>query len=317
MRAFDPTVLRALDPSVRAAIDGDGTPLARLVATANATDNARAPTRFLSDELFAAVWCTEVPQPYSMNVPPATRAPAANGDLAAPPGSFAPFTVAEWVRHFGLGICLRWPEPQDPLPVVPRASRPLSASVPILVVGGDLDSVTSAAVARSLTPGLGANVRFVDLHNATHVTSGGGYPSVTDGGHCADSIITRFVQRPAALHRMNVSCATRIPPIQTVAAYPRTLAAAPAATVVSGHASLTARRAGLGRRADGRGRAARLLLSLPDPPRRSVGRRGRTRAVRPAAERVPIRRQRRRHWQVDPARRKWRHRHDHDPLPRR
>jgi hypothetical protein len=165
-----------------------------------------------------------------------------------------------------------------------------------------------------LTPGLGANVRFVDLHNATHVTSGGGYPSVTDGGPCADSIITRFVQRPAALHRMNVSCATQIPPIQTVAAYPRTLAAAPAATVVSGHASLTARRAAWVA-AQTAGEA--LLGSFYRSPIRHVGRRGRTRPVRPAAERVPIRRRRHRHWQVRRARRKWRHRHDHDPLPRR
>jgi hypothetical protein len=42
---------------------------------------------------------------------------------------------------------------------------------------------------------------------------------------------------------MNTSCASRIPPIQTVATYPRTFTAAPAARLVSGHASLTARRA--------------------------------------------------------------------------
>jgi hypothetical protein len=65
---------------------------------------------------------------------------------------------------------------------------------------------------------------------------------------CADSIITRFVDRPAALHSINVSCAARIPPIQTVTAYPRTFAAAPAATVVSGQASLTATPPGSPRR---------------------------------------------------------------------
>jgi pimeloyl-ACP methyl ester carboxylesterase len=241
---FDPTVLRDLDPAVRAAMQGDGTPLARLVATSNAADNGHIPARSLSDELFAAVWCTEVPQPYSMNVATATRERQLQAGISAqPPGSFAPFTATEWARYFGLGICLRWPEARDPLPVVPPASTPLPASVPILVLGGDLDSVTSAAVARSFTPGLGANVRFVDLRNATHVTSGSGYPSVADGGACADSIIAHFIKRPAALHNMDVSCAARIPPIQTVAAYPRRFAAAPAATVASGHASLTARRA--------------------------------------------------------------------------
>jgi pimeloyl-ACP methyl ester carboxylesterase len=240
---FDPNVLRELDASVRAAIDGDGTPLARLVASSNATDNGHIPNRFLSDELFAAVWCTEVPQPYSMNVAPATRERQLRAAISArPPGSFAPFTAAEWVRYFGLGICLRWPRPQHPRPVVPRAAAPLPASVPILVLGGDLDSVTSASVARSFAPELGAKVRFVDLRNATHVTSGVGYLSLADGSDCGKSIITRFIDRPAALQSMNTSCAPRIPPIQTVAAYPRTFAAAPAAAVVSGHASLTARR---------------------------------------------------------------------------
>jgi pimeloyl-ACP methyl ester carboxylesterase len=241
---FDPTILRDLDPAVRAAMDGDGTPLARLLASSTRIDNSRIPARFLSDELFAAVWCTEVPQPYSMNAPPATREHELQAGIEAqPPGSFAPFTAPEWARYFGLGICLRWPRPQDPLPVVSPTSAPLPASVPILVVGGDLDSVTSAAVARSFAPTLGADVTFVDLRNATHVTSAGGYPNLGDGSNCGDSIITRFIDRPRALRRVDTSCASRIPPIQTVAAYPGTFAAAPAATVVTGHASRTARRA--------------------------------------------------------------------------
>ena len=41
---------------------------------------------------------------------------------------------------------------------------------------------------------------------------------------------------------MNVSCAAKIPPIQTPGEYPRSLASAPAATVVAGSAGPAARR---------------------------------------------------------------------------
>jgi hypothetical protein len=101
---FDPTILRDLDAALRAAMQGDSTPLAPLVASSDGIDNSQIPTRFLSDELFAAVWCTEVPQPYSMTVPPATWERELRAGISGqPPGSFAPFTAA---GHLGRGRAL-------------------------------------------------------------------------------------------------------------------------------------------------------------------------------------------------------------------
>jgi hypothetical protein len=114
--------------------------------------------------------------------------------------------------------------------------------VPILVIGGDVDDLTPLSDVRTFAPRLGRNVRVVDLHNTVHVTSESD-TFLSVGAGCARSVIDRFTAAPARLQTMNVSCAAKIPPIQTPGEYPRTLASAPAATVVSGAASLAARRA--------------------------------------------------------------------------
>jgi hypothetical protein len=240
----DPVIWRELDATVRAALHGDTAPLARLAGDSALFDDPRAvAARYLDDELYAAVWCTEMPEPYSLTASPAARAAQLRRAIVAQPaGAFAPFTAGEWAHLYGISMCLDWPTPDHPLPVVPPGAKPLPASKPVLVLGGDLDSITSSTLARSFAPRLGANVRFVDLRNTTHGTSLGSV-LLTIGATCGQSIISRFIADPGRLQSMNTSCAGRIPPIQTPGLYPRTLASAPAATVVAGHASPTARRA--------------------------------------------------------------------------
>jgi hypothetical protein len=115
--------------------------------------------------------------------------------------------------------------------------------VPILMIGGDLDSLTPLPDARVFGPTLGANVRVVELPNTTHVTSEGD-SILVDGAACARSIIRTFVRAPTRLATLDASCAARIPPVHTAGAYPRRLADAAAATLVSGpDPGIAARRA--------------------------------------------------------------------------
>jgi hypothetical protein len=112
-------------------------------------------------------------------------------------------------------------------------AAPLPASIPILVLGGDLDSLTPLSDARSFAPTLGRSVRIVTLRNTVHVTSEGD-TYLTLGAACARDVIRAFVQAPQRLATLDASCADRIPAVHTPSAYPPTLAAAAPATLVSG-----------------------------------------------------------------------------------
>ncbi len=139
--------------------------------------------------------------------------------------------------------CLDWPRPVHRAPVVPVHDRTLPASVPLLVIGGDLDDLTPLADAERFAPGLGTRVRVVDLHNTVHVTSEGD-TDLSVGAACARAIIRRFVVAPERLRTLNTSCAARIPHVHTPGAYPLTLVrAAPATVVGGGRSSREARRA--------------------------------------------------------------------------
>jgi hypothetical protein len=236
----DPLVLRELDASVRAALGGDSTPLLRLVAYSADDNGGSADPGYFSDGDYMAVGCTDYPQLFSLRAPPSMRRrQLAASVAAAPAGVFAPFTAAEWVTMSGYSetydACLNWPSPRHRAPVLPARSRPLPASVPLLVVGGDVDNLTPLSDAERFGPTLGRRVRVVDLHNTVHVTSEGD-TFLSDGAACARAIMRRFVRSPARLARLDTHCAPRIPHIHTPGAYPRTLALATPASVVSGPA---------------------------------------------------------------------------------
>jgi hypothetical protein len=119
----------------------------------------------------------------------------------------------------------------------------MPASIPLLMIGGDLDSLTPLPDAYVFGPTLAANVRIVELPNTTHVTSENDGTLVV-GARCARAIIREFVRAPERLTSLDTSCTTRIPPVHTAGSYPRRLADAAPATLVSGPAlGLGARRA--------------------------------------------------------------------------
>jgi pimeloyl-ACP methyl ester carboxylesterase len=247
----DPLVWRELDAAVRAALAGDPTPLLRLEIYDNGNGGDVDPI-FFSDGAYMAISCTDYPQLFSMAATPAQRVAQLAASLrSGPANAFRPFTDAEWLTMSGYSetydSCLDWPAPVHHAPVLGGRGRvgahPLPASVPMLVVGGDVDDLTPLHDALRFAPGLGRRVRIVDLHNTVHVTSEGD-TFLSDGAACARRIMDRFSERPASLETLDTSCASHIPHIQTPGAYPRTLAGARGARVVSGSAlGVGARRA--------------------------------------------------------------------------
>jgi pimeloyl-ACP methyl ester carboxylesterase len=238
----DPYPWRELDASVRAALAGDDVPLLRLAVYDDDNGGDADPTYF-SDGDYMAVSCTDYPQLFSMAASPAERERQfARSIRHAPRGRFAPFTSAEFVTMSSYSeayaSCLDWPRP-DPAhaaPVLaPIGRRRLPSSVPLLIVGGDLDDLCPLYDARIFGRKLGRRVRIVDLHNTVHVTSEGD-TYLSDGSRCARSIIDRFVADPGRLRSLRTRCAGRIPHLQTPGAYPRTLGAARPARVVAGPA---------------------------------------------------------------------------------
>ena len=139
--ASDPVILRELDPSVTAALAGDDVPLLRLVGQANTWSHTPTEAAYFSRGLYLAVACADYPQV-----------------SGPPPDVFAPFTPAEWMSVSGFtqpyDVCDDWPKPHRKPPALPN--RRLPASVPVLIVGGDLDSLTPLSDAPDFGPKLAA-----------------------------------------------------------------------------------------------------------------------------------------------------------------
>jgi pimeloyl-ACP methyl ester carboxylesterase len=222
--ASDPVTLRELDASVRAALAGDDVPLLRLAGQSNTWNHSPSSADYFSRGAYLAVSCLDYPV-----VP----------DLRKPPEAFAPFTGAEWRTISGFSqpydICRDWPAPRRAPPPVPSVKLP--ASVPILIVGGDLDSLTPLSDASTFGPTLGENVQLVTLKNTVHVTSEGD-TYLVEGMRCARRVIRSFIRGA-----LKSGCGAAIPALHTPD-YPLTLSAATPATLVSGpDPGETARRA--------------------------------------------------------------------------
>ncbi|HEY0632272.1 MAG TPA: alpha/beta hydrolase, partial [Thermoleophilaceae bacterium] len=152
----DPIVYRELDASIRAALPGDRVPLLRLTAQSQAWSHGTSDAAYFSDGLFFAVSCTDYPQLFNMRSSPDARRGQFGAALGRAPDAFAPFTPSEWIQLSAYSesyqSCLDWPRPSHHAPPLPARARPLPASVPILVLGGDLDSLTPLSDAKKFAP---------------------------------------------------------------------------------------------------------------------------------------------------------------------
>ena len=214
--ATNPEIYRELDAAslAAAAPHPDDGPLLRLMAE-NTWWGSAGPVREWSEGLYNAVGCHDYPQAYDMADRPRARLSqyhaAIRGLENDSPNVFWPFTVKEWVHypeHYW-DDCLLWPAitTSDP-PVPPDAVYP---DVPVLVLSGDLDSLTSPQGALATAEHF-PDSTFVSVANSTHVTA------IEDYGQCTSLIVARFIQTETT---GDTSCAARYAPNHLVTSFSR------------------------------------------------------------------------------------------------
>lgn len=235
--AADPWIYRELDAAARALTEGgDPAPLLRLYAQRLHEDEAYSgPASSYSGGLYLAVSCLDYPQLFDMTATPAVRAQelaAAQAALGA--ATFSPFTTAEWIAQNqnteAYSACLEWPAPRVAEPPVQGSPPLLPSTLPVLVLGGELDTWTPPGDVGKVLAELGGDTRFVALANSTHVVGEG-------DTECGSLLIRGFVEEPAALASLDASCAARVPPIHAVGAFPAGLAAQPPLSAAAGNAA--------------------------------------------------------------------------------
>jgi pimeloyl-ACP methyl ester carboxylesterase len=231
---YGPAWYRELPAALRSALAANTAALIRLVAEAVYPSY---PTDLASytEGMDAATSCQVYPQLYDMAAPPARRLveyrAAVRAQQRSNPGVYAPFTIAEYLASGWeeQDWCLRWPvasaaHPAGP-PAPPSGHYP---SVPVLVLSGELDSITTPAEGDLVTAQFPRAVHVM-IANSFHVTAEG------DSDGCAVSIVRAFVADPSAgLTRSVLACAARVPPLRAAPTYVTTFVQMPSAVTCPG-----------------------------------------------------------------------------------
>ncbi len=211
-------VYRELDAAARAYLDlGDPVPLLRIAAEEDYYGDAGLVEEF-SEGLYIATICNDYPQLWDINAPLADRPAqfeAARLELAAQePEAFAPYTIDQWLVSpwTEFESCMGWPAPSNWVP--PYPANHVYPDTPILVLVGDLDSITSPEGAEKAA-GFFPNSTFVEVANVAHVTA------LADYSRCASDLVIRFVRTGGDAG--DVSCATEYNEIRVVEHFPTTL----------------------------------------------------------------------------------------------
>jgi len=231
------TIARELDPAARAFVSGDTAPLLRLMAEAKSSSDPRIgrSPRLYSEGLFWAVSCHDYEQVYDMTLSvPARRA---QRDLRMAeresryPYTFAPFTIDEFrgmsLDYSVLDACIDWPVPSTahpPGPPIPESAA--MPDIPVLVLSGELDSITTpneGAIVAANFP----NAKQVVVANRFHLVA---LPPQRDT--CALDIVRRFVK---TLDVGDTSCASEVAPLRTPGRFARRASELPIPHVLPGN----------------------------------------------------------------------------------
>ena len=229
----DNGVYKELDPAIRAAQAGDDAPLLRLAAQ-EITPEDSGPFAGFSAGLYEAVTCSDYPQPFNYGDSLKKRQKEYNSAIGAlPADEFAPFTVAEWTGNLDeeFDSCLDWPAPlnNDPPIVTPPPYAP--ANLPVLVLSGDLDSLTTPHEGQQVVADMGPQTRWILIQNDTHVNA------LLDTFGCAQGIVRQFVTAPSHLSAIDASCANHTPEVRVDGNYPTVIGDVTAASAGSGNAA--------------------------------------------------------------------------------
>ena len=237
---YAPAFYRELTAALRSGLAGDRAPLLRLVAEATGGYTDSGPVKAYSEGLDAAVACHDYPQLYDMTAAPAVReqqyAAALDAREVSDPDTYGPFTVHDYAASDwqSLDWCTQWPS----APVSNPAGPPMPpaghySDVPVLVLSGELDSITTAAEG-DLVAGQFPNARHVVVRNSFHVTA------VGDTDDCAQRIVRSFVTSPAAPIPSTLrACAKAVTPVRALGRFPTALPAKASASAVGRLAALT------------------------------------------------------------------------------
>ena len=239
---LDPLAFRDLDAAARAYRGGDPAPLERLVGEAYSEEEGAGRAHSYSQGLFVAASCSDNPQVYDMRLPPSQRKLAWHRALeakrAADPGLYAPFAFDEFlgipIDYAYVPLCTTWPvasrRHRAGRPVPPGTQFP---KVPVLVLNGDLDTITTPDEGRRAAR-LFPSATHVIVANTGHVTA------LYDFYGCASSIVRRFIRDG----RVEARCAAGVPALHLVPAFSRRIAeVAPANPLPGNRATLKQLRA--------------------------------------------------------------------------
>ncbi|MDH6119716.1 pimeloyl-ACP methyl ester carboxylesterase [Kitasatospora sp. GAS204A] len=236
----DPAIYQSLQAAAQALLTADDpAPLLRLAYQSTTYDGTTPLPPDYSDALYFAVACTDYPQLFSMTASPAQRARQLQQNTVEEPSApFAPFTPAEWITvnayTNAYDACLDWPAPIRTDPPITATPPLVPATVPVLVLGGDLDSLTPLAGGEQVARQLGPSARLIAVPNLTHITA---MPNTAWPGPeaCGQNLYRQFVDAPGRLGTLDTSCTTQTPPIPALGAFPQHLADALPATPSSGN----------------------------------------------------------------------------------
>ena len=204
---YGPAFYREMTAALRSGLRGDREPLLRLVAEAigGGTD-AGDPVEY-SEGLDAAVACHDYPQLYDMSAAPDRARKQYAAALAPDPhpsGDLRAVHVREYARSDwqSLDWCTALADrrrPSNPAgpPKPPSGSYP---SVPVLVLSGEMDTITTPAEGALITEQF-PNSQQVVVRNSFHVTAMG------DIDNCAQRLVRAFVRTPGPLNPTLRACA--------------------------------------------------------------------------------------------------------------
>jgi pimeloyl-ACP methyl ester carboxylesterase len=233
-----PVLYRDLDAAARAYLEsGYELPLLRLLAenwVASPSDAGDLPLSEYSQGLYIAVTCSDYPFAYDLTAPPAVRLAQRNAAFAeeelTDPSVYGPFTIDEFngtpIDYSVLDSCLNWPTPSPAHP--PGQPVPPNAKftrAPVLVLSGELDSLTPAAQGAQ-TAALFPNATQIIVSNSFHVTA------VEDEDNCASVIALNFVRD---LDPGDTSCASHITEVRMIPKFAQTSSELDPATAAEGN----------------------------------------------------------------------------------
>ena len=226
-----PATWRDLDAAGRAWMtDADAQPLLRLVAEARDSYSGGGKARAFSVGLATAVQCAEYRNLFDISAPVPVRKRLLSRALdrldEEHPNSFAPFTTQDAIdsqmNAEEYDDCLTWPAP--PAGIIPAQPIPPGSTfpaVPVLVLSGELDTVTSPSEGRATTA-LFPHATFIETPNTIHegaIGDGGVFvpPQGQDLAGCIGPIVRHFIASGGQTG--DTSCLPHIRPIRTVPAF--------------------------------------------------------------------------------------------------